>query len=145
MMQAAAERFAQRTSPPLLIGVTILTSLGENDTAEIGYAGSPEENVLRLAALAEESGLDGVVCSPREVKALRVARGSGFALVTPGVRPTGAALDDQKRVMAPGDAIRAGASYLVIGRPITAAEDPCASLAAINAEVASALERAADL
>ncbi len=139
MMQAAAERLAALPSRPLLIAVTILTSLGEEDIAEIGYRGTPAENVSRLAALAEDSGLDGVVCSPLEVAPLRAERGSGFRLVTPGVRPAGAAADDQRRIMTPGDAIRAGASYLVVGRPITAAADPLASLAAINAEVAAAL------
>lgn len=139
MMETAAGRLAQLAQRPLLIGVTILTSLGQDDIAEIGYAGSPADNVRRLAALAEDSGLDGVVCSPLEVTALRAERGQGFGLVTPGVRPSGAAANDQKRIMTPGDAIRAGASYLVIGRPITAAEDPLASLTAINAEVAAAL------
>ena len=139
MMTAAAERLAGLDRRPLLIGVTVLTSLAQEDIAEIGYAGSPADNVLRLAALAEESGLDGVVCSPLEVGPLRAQRSAGFRLVTPGVRPAGASLDDQKRIMTPGDAIRAGASYLVVGRPITAAEDPPASLAAINAEVAAAL------
>jgi orotidine-5'-phosphate decarboxylase len=138
MMTAAAERLAVLTERPLLIGVTVLTSLGAEDIAEIGYSGSPADNVLRLAALAEDSGLDGVVCSPLEVAPLRTQCGSGFRLVTPGVRPAGASRDDQKRVMTPGDAIRAGASYLVIGRPITAAPDPLASLAAINAEVSAA-------
>lgn len=138
MMSTAAERLAQRTQRPLLIGVTILTSLGEQDIAEVGYSGSPADNVRRLAALAEHSGLDGVVCSPLEVTALRAERGADFRLVTPGVRPAGASLDDQKRIMTPGDAIGAGASYLVIGRPITAAADPLASLAAINAEIAGA-------
>ncbi|MCB1923440.1 MAG: orotidine-5'-phosphate decarboxylase [Gammaproteobacteria bacterium] len=138
MMSTAAERLAQRTQRPLLIGVTILTSLGEQDIAEVGYSGSPADNVRRLAALAEDSGLDGVVCSPLEVAALRAERGADFRLVTPGVRPAGASLDDQKRIMTPGDAIGAGASYLVIGRPITAAADPLASLAAINAEIAGA-------
>lgn len=139
MMMAAAERLAQFSERPLLVAVTILTSLGEGDIAEIGYRGSPAENVLRLAALTEDSGLDGVVCSPLEVAALRAARGAAFQLVTPGVRPAGAAADDQKRIMTPGDAIRAGASYLVIGRPITAASDPLASLTAIDAEVSAAL------
>ena len=139
MMEAAAGRLAQLTERPLLIGVTILTSLGEEDIAEIGYAGSPADNVRRLAALAEDSGLDGVVCSPLEVKALHAERGADFALVTPGVRPAGSAADDQKRIMTPGDAVRTGASYLVVGRPVTAADDPPASLAAINAEVAAAL------
>jgi orotidine-5'-phosphate decarboxylase len=141
MMQAAAERLAARSARPLLIGVTILTSLGQDDIAEIGYRGTPQDNVLRLAALAEACGLDGVVCSPREVAALREQRGDSFKLVTPGVRPAGAALDDQKRVMTPGEAIAAGASYLVVGRPITAAPDPRARLEAINAEVAAAVEK----
>lgn len=138
MMTAAADRLAGLNERPLLIGVTILTSLGQDDIAEIGYAGTPAENVLRLAALAEESGLDGVVCSPLEVSALRGERGAGFRLVTPGVRPAGASVNDQKRIMTPGDAMRAGASYLVVGRPITAAADPLASLQAINAEVEDA-------
>ncbi len=141
MMTAAAERLAGLDTRPLLIGVTILTSLGQEDIAEIGYAGGPADNVLRLAELAEDSGLDGVVCSPLEVAPLRAQRSAAFRLVTPGVRPAGAAVNDQKRVMTPGDAIRAGASYLVIGRPITAASDPLASLTAINAEVAAALSQ----
>lgn len=139
MMAAAAERLAGLSSRPLLVGVTILTSLGEEDLAEIGYQGSPADNVRRLAGLAEDSGLDGVVCSPLEVEALRADRDPAFRLVTPGVRPAGAAVNDQKRIMTPGDAVRAGASYLVVGRPITAADDPQASLQAINAEVAGAL------
>lgn len=137
MMTAAAERLAGLRVRPKLIAVTVLTSLAQEDLAEIGYAGSPVDNVLRLAGLAEDSGLDGVVCSPLEVESLRAQRSSEFLLVTPGVRPAGAAADDQKRIMIPGDAIRAGASYLVIGRPITAAEDPAHSLAAINAEIAA--------
>ena len=139
MMQAAAERLARRSERPMLIAVTVLTSLGAEDLAEIGYQGSPLDNVLRLAALAQDSGLDGVVCSPLEVAGLRAARGAGFRLVTPGVRPGGSALDDQKRVMTPGDAIRAGSNYLVVGRPVTAAADPAAALRAIADEVAAAL------
>jgi orotidine-5'-phosphate decarboxylase len=139
MMNVAAERLAQFEQRPLLIGVTILTSLGQQDIAEIGYAGTPADNVRRLAALAEDSGLDGVVCSPLEVEALRGERGAAFKLVTPGVRPAGASVDDQKRIMTPTDAIRAGASYLVVGRPITASSTPLDSLSAINAEVADAL------
>jgi orotidine-5'-phosphate decarboxylase len=137
MMEAAVERLARRTARPVLIGVTILTSLGESDIREVGFAGTPQDNVRRLASLAEASGLDGVVCSPLEVRSLRTSCGPGFLLVTPGVRPKGAALDDQRRVMTPGEAVRAGASYLVVGRPITAAADPAASLAAINAEIAA--------
>jgi orotidine-5'-phosphate decarboxylase len=138
-MNAAAERLATLRRRPLLIAVTILTSLAREDIEEIGLAGTPAENVLRLARLAQDSGLDGVVCSPQEVAALRGACGTGFRLVTPGVRPAGAAMDDQRRVMTPADAMRAGASYLVVGRPITAAADPRVSLDAINAEVAAAL------
>lgn len=139
MMETAGERLAGYRERPLLIAVTILTSLGQEDLAEIGFAGTPAENVLRLAALAEDSGLDGVVCSPLEAAAIRAQAGAQFSLVTPGVRPASASLDDQKRVMTPADAIRAGAGYLVVGRPITAAADPLASLQAINAEVADAL------
>lgn len=138
MMEAAVERLARRASRPLLIGVTILTSLGQQDIEEVGFAGTPQENVLRLAALADDSGLDGVVCSPMEVAPLRTSCATDFVLVTPGVRPQGVALDDQRRVMTPSEAISAGASFLVVGRPITAAEDPAASLAAINAEIAAA-------
>lgn len=136
MMEAAVERLAGRPQRPLLIGVTILTSLSEQEIAEIGYAGTPADNVSRLAALAEDSGLDGVVCSPREAELLRRQRGQGFLLVTPGVRPASASLDDQTRVMTPADAIAAGASYLVVGRPITGAADPLAALQAINGEIA---------
>lgn len=135
MMEAAREAldgFAQR---PLLIGVTILTSLSAEELSEIGFTGSPEENVRRLAALAQQSGLDGVVCSPREAAALRSERGDDFLLVTPGVRPAGADIGDQRRVMTPADAMRAGASYLVIGRPITAAADPLAALMEISSEL----------
>lgn len=139
MMETARERLEGFGQRPLLIAVTVLTSMGAEDLAEIGLGVSPESQVLRLAALAESSGLDGVVCSPREAAAIRAQAAPGFQLVTPGVRPASASLDDQKRVMTPGDAIRAGSDYLVVGRPITGAEDPLASLAAINAEVAEAL------
>ncbi|MFP5505602.1 MAG: orotidine-5'-phosphate decarboxylase [Gammaproteobacteria bacterium] len=123
---------------PLLIAVTILTSLGAEDIAEVGLSGSPADNVLRLATLARDSGLDGVVCSPLEAAALNRALGAQFRLVTPGVRPAGSAQDDQRRVMTPADAIAAGASYLVIGRPITQAADPIAVLRAIDADIRGA-------
>ncbi len=139
MMETARERLENRSSRPLLIAVTVLTSLGEEDLAEIGFSGSPAANVGRLAALTESAGLDGVVCSPLEAQRLSAERGKGFLLVTPGVRPPSAALNDQKRVMTPGDAMRAGASYLVVGRPITGAPDPLASLRAIDQEVRAAL------
>ncbi len=136
MMAAARERLeALGTGRPRLIAVTILTSMGEADLAEVGLRGTPEDNVRRLAALAQESGLDGVVCSPQEAAGLRAALGGDFLLVTPGVRPAGASLDDQKRVMTPAQAMAAGASHLVIGRPITAAPDPLVALDAILAEL----------
>lgn len=137
MMETAIQRLAGRSHRPLLIAVTILTSLSQEELNEIGFPGTPEENVQRLAGLARESGLDGVVCSPREAARLRQAMGQEFLLVTPGVRPASASLDDQKRVMTPGDAVRAGASYLVVGRPITAADDPPAALRSIAAECAA--------
>lgn len=139
MMECARERLDKFQQRPLLVGVTILTSLGEQDIAEVGFTGTPQENVLRLAGLAEDSGLDGVVCSPLESAAIRQQSADSFMLVTPGVRPASASLDDQKRVMTPADAMRAGSSYLVVGRPVTAAPDPVASLQAINKEVADAL------
>ncbi|WP_456415043.1 orotidine-5'-phosphate decarboxylase [Thiolapillus sp.] len=135
MMETASARLAGKAHRPKLIAVTILTSLGEEDIQEIGFHGTAAENVLRLAALTESSGLDGVVCSPREAAALRARAGDDFLLVTPGVRPARAALDDQKRVMTPADAMRAGASYLVIGRPVTAASDPLQALKDINASL----------
>ena len=137
MMEAARERLQRRTRSPLLVAVTILTSLSAEDIAEVGYTGQPADNVLRLAELARLSGMDGVVCSPREAAQLRAGMGRDFLLVTPGVRPRDAAADDQRRVMSPAEAIASGASYLVIGRPITAAEDPLAALKAINEEIAA--------
>jgi orotidine-5'-phosphate decarboxylase len=138
MMMAARERLEQRSQRPLLVAVTILTSLGVEDIAEVGYQGEPAENVLRLAKLTSESGLDGVVCSPREASELRRQLGTEFLLVTPGVRPSSAAKDDQRRVMTPADAMAAGSSYLVIGRPITAADDPIQALQMINLEISEA-------
>jgi orotidine-5'-phosphate decarboxylase len=138
MMEAARERLAQYAAPPLLIAVTILTSLGAEDLEEVGLPGDPQANVLRLARLARLAGMDGVVCSPQEASLLRRELGPAFALVTPGVRPAAASRDDQKRIMTPADAVRAGASYLVVGRPVTAAPDPLAALDAINRDVAAA-------
>lgn len=135
MMEAAREAVDAASHRPLLIGVTILTSMGSEDLAEIGLPADPEQNVLRLARLAQASGLDGVVCSPKEVPPLRRELGAAFSLVTPGVRPAGASADDQKRITTPEDAIRAGSSYLVIGRPITQAPEPAAALAEINAAI----------
>lgn len=136
MMEAARERLEKQSHRPLLIGVTILTSLSEKDIAEIGYLGVPADNVIRLARLTEDSGLDGIVCSPLEAIEVRPLVEPNFLLITPGIRPVTASLDDQKRVMAPLDALNNGADFLVIGRPITAAADPLASLRSIQREIA---------
>ncbi len=132
MIEAARMRLDRMSSPPLLIGVTVLTSLSRADLSAVGCPGEPSERVLALAALGHAAGLDGVVCSPLEAAAVRAAEGPGFRLVTPGVRPAGAALDDQVRVMTPREALAAGADDLVIGRPITAADDPSAALRSIE-------------
>jgi orotidine-5'-phosphate decarboxylase len=118
-----------------LIGVTVLTSLDDGDLAATGQRGTTSEQAQRLARLARDSGLDGVVCSPHEVAELRAACGPSFLLVVPGIRPSGAAAADQKRVMGPRAALDAGADYLVIGRPITEAADPAAAARGIAAEL----------
>ena len=120
---------------PLLIAVTVLTSMEDLDLLQIGINASPMEQVLRLAHLTQRAGLDGVVCSPQEVKILRNACGEDFKLVTPGIRPIGADFGDQRRVMTPTAAIRAGSDYLVIGRPITKADNPAEVLRSINASI----------
>jgi orotidine-5'-phosphate decarboxylase len=135
MMETARERLDNLSHRPLLIAVTILTSLGQEDIAEAGFSGTPAENVARLAKLAESSGMDGIVCSPLEAAEVRSEVNSDFLLVTPGVRPSKAALGDQLRVMTPSDALKNGADYLVIGRPITAAPDPLQSLQDILTEI----------
>lgn len=121
---------------PRLIAVTVLTSLDAPALAAVGLAGTPREAAVRLAALAHESGLDGVVCSPEEIAAIRAACGEDFFLVVPGVRPAGAAAGDQRRVATPREAIRAGADLLVVGRPITTAPDPAAAARAVVEEIA---------
>lgn len=136
MMKAAADAAREQAERsgivrPLMVGVTVLTSLDQTDLNDIGVDATPADQVTRLAALAQEAGLDGVVCSPHEIARLRKACGPAFVLVVPGIRPAGAALGDQKRVMTPAEALDAGASYLVIGRPITQAPDPAAAAAAI--------------
>ena len=120
---------------PLLIAVTVLTSMEDLDLLQIGINASLREQVLRLAHLTQRAGLDGVVCSPQEVEILRNACGEEFKLVTPGIRPTGADFGDQRRVMTPTAAIRAGSDYLVIGRPITKADNPVEVLCSINASI----------
>jgi len=126
---------------PRLLAVTILTSSTDQTLREIGIERPVTEMVPRLAELARQAGMDGVVASPREVPLIREACGPDFLIVTPGVRPTFAALDDQKRVTTPADAIAAGADYLVIGRPIAAAVDPVAAAEQILEEMGAALER----
>jgi orotidine-5'-phosphate decarboxylase len=141
MMQAAAEaaREAAEDSEvprPLVLAVTVLTSLDDDDLTTVGQEGPVGDQVLRLARLAQACGLDGVVCGPREVAALRRACGPAFVLLVPGIRPDWAAKGDQKRVMTPAEALAAGADYLVIGRPITGADDPAAAARRIVAGLA---------
>lgn len=133
MMRAAVE--ARGSARTKLLGVTVLTSLDDSDLAATGQSGPAATQVRRLALLAQASGLDGVVCSPQEVALLREACGKDFLLVVPGIRPAGAAIGDQKRVQTPRAAIEAGADYLVIGRPITAAAEPGSAARAILAEL----------
>ena len=121
---------------PLLIGVTVLTSMEQSDLAGIGLDMAPKDQVIRLATLTKNAGLDGVVCSAHESSMLKTALGQEFKLITPGIRPAGSDQGDQRRIMTPVEAIQAGSDYLVIGRPITQATDPAAVLAAINATLA---------
>ncbi|MBM3513874.1 MAG: orotidine-5'-phosphate decarboxylase [Alphaproteobacteria bacterium] len=142
MMRAAAdaagEAAAKLGSPrPLVLGVTILTSLDDGDLAAVGMQTSTADQVRRLAALAKSSGLDGVVCSPHEAALLRRDLGPGFVLVTPGVRPTWAGAQDQKRVMTPAEVLATGADYVVVGRPITGAADQAAAAQRIVTELAA--------
>lgn len=138
MMEAAAAALQGRTHRPLLIGVTVLTSMTDADLAELGYSESAAERVQRLAALAADCGLDGVVCSALEAQPLRQARGAAFCLVTPGIRLAGDDPGDQRRVVTPADAIARGANYLVIGRSITAAADPLAALQRVHTQLGQA-------
>ena len=132
MMEACREVLARRAGPqPLLTAVTVLTSLEQEDLQEVGLDIEPMVQVQRLARLVQDCGLDGVVCSAREAKALRSTLGDDFKLVTPGIRPADASGDDQKRIVTPAQALENGSSYLVIGRPITSADDPAQALDAI--------------
>jgi orotidine-5'-phosphate decarboxylase len=135
MLEAAAAALANAKPRPLLIGVTVLTSMDDGDLAAVGQQGPVEAQVLRLARLAERCGLDGVVAGPREAAALRRALGPAFTLVVPGSRPTWSAAGDQKRVLTPAEAVAAGADYLVIGRPVNAAADPAAAARRIVEEL----------
>ncbi len=138
MMRAAAESATeaakeQNVKRPLIVGVTVLTSLDAGDLAAVGQNGPPADQVVRLALLAKESGLDGVVCSPKEAATVRKICGPDFKLVVPGIRPSLSLSGDQKRTSGPADAVNAGADYLVIGRPITRAPDPAAAARAMAA------------
>ena len=138
MLRAARASLEGWQPRPLLIGVTVLTSLSGADLAAVGIPDSPAGQVLRLTRLAHQCGLDGVVCSPQEIAAVKQACGADWLPVTPGIRSAEASLDDQQRVATPAAAVHAGGDYLVIGRPITRASDPARALAAITAEIASA-------
>lgn len=136
MMRAAidaSDRVSQVTGKerPLVIGVTLLTSLDQDDISILGFQHTVQDQVLRLADLAQSAGLDGVVCSPFEIPALRKACGKDLILVVPGIRPDGSASADQKRTLTPKDAIKRGADYLVVGRPITEAKDRASAAQAI--------------
>jgi orotidine-5'-phosphate decarboxylase len=140
MLKAAVQETAAQAAKlnlprPKLLGVTVLTSLDRSDLEATGVNADPSDQVLRLAALARESGLDGVICSPLEIEALRHACGRDFVLMVPGIRPAGSATGDQKRVMTPRQAVALGANHLVIGRPITEAADPEAAAQAIAREL----------
>ena len=143
MMEAASRAAAEQAEalggqPPISLAVTVLTSLGEADLRDdLNISKSPEAQVVALAKLAKASGMMGVVASPREVAAIRDAAGEGFVIVTPGVRPSWAGKDDQKRVATPAQAVASGADYLVIGRPILAAEDPVGAAKRIMEELRS--------
>jgi orotidine-5'-phosphate decarboxylase len=154
MMRSAAkardEAEGSKPTMPKLLGITILTSMDNSALRAVGIAGPPSRRVVQLARLARKAGMDGVVASPREVRAIRRACGRDFLIVVPGIRPiVGGGLtggrkhktDDQARVATPAEAIRAGADYLVIGRPITSAPDPVAATHAILEEISSAVPR----
>ena len=124
MLKAAAEAASGSQAKPLVLAVTVLTSMGENDLQEIGVGGTVQTQVLRLASLALRAGCGGIVASALEARELRRELGTGFAIVTPGVRPAGESKGDQTRVVTPRQAFEAGATHIVVGRPITAAANP---------------------
>lgn len=136
MMQAAAKAAKELSYQPMIIGVTILTSMTQVDLEDIGLKNSVAEQVKKLAGLAQESGLSGVVCSPHEIEIIRATCGRDFKLIVPGIRPEGSATGDQKRIMTPKEALSKGADYLVIGRPITEAENPASMAMGIRDSLA---------
>ena len=145
MMRAAAAAATEAAAKagvarPAVLAVTVLTSMDESDLSAVGQTGAPEEQVVRLAKLAQECGMDGVVCSAREIAPIRAACGADFLLVVPGIRPAGSQVGDQKRVLTPAEAVKAGASSLVVGRPITQAAEPRQAAAAILEEANAAAQ-----
>jgi len=135
MLEAAAEAVAAQQHKPLLIAVTVLTSMSAEDLAFMGINKAPGDFAIQLAGMAKNAGLDGVVCSAQEAATMKSHLGEAFILVTPGIRPSGSASDDQRRIMTPAEAIKAGSDYLVIGRPVTQSEDPVSVLLTINSEI----------
>ncbi len=135
MMQAAKQALVDAASSSKLIAVTVLTSMDAQQLKRINVSSSPQEQVKQLAQLTQKSGLDGVVCSAREAQYLREQLGEDFLMVTPGIRPEGADAGDQKRLMTPAEACRAGVSYIVVGRPITQAKNPLAVIEQINKDM----------
>jgi orotidine-5'-phosphate decarboxylase len=135
MMEACVSKLASYQRRPILIGVTVLTSMQASDLSEVGISLSPLGQVSHLAGLCHEAGLDGVVCSSHEVSALKARFGLGFSLITPGIRPSFAEAGDQRRIMTPSEAMSAGSDYLVIGRPITQAASPQKALELIREEL----------
>jgi orotidine-5'-phosphate decarboxylase len=137
MLAAAREAIDKTGHKPLLIAVTVLTSMERPDLADIGILDEPQAVALKLAALARDQGVDGAVCSAHEAAAMKTRFGAGFKLVTPGIRLPGDAVADQRRVMTAVEAVQAGADYVVIGRPISASDDPLGRLLTINSELAA--------
>ena len=135
MLEAAREALPANAGNPKLIAVTVLTSMGAKDLNEIGLTNSPAEQVKKLASLTNDCGLDGVVCSPQEITLLREDLDTSFELITPGIRPEWSVTGDQKRIMTPAQAVQAGSNYLVIGRPITQADQPMQALEKIEKEL----------
>jgi orotidine-5'-phosphate decarboxylase len=139
MLKAAADAAAQSSARPTVLAVTVLTSFAADDLIEIGVTDNMEHQVLRLASLALNAGCGGIVASAQEAPQLRRNLGDGFTLVTPGIRPAGGVAGDQVRVVTPADAIRAGANHLVVGRPITASDNPQAAALALTSQIQLAL------
>lgn len=135
MLEAARDAIGRESGRPLLIAVTVLTSMEDADLSDLGLNVSTTDLVLRLAEVSRDAGCDGVVCAAEEAAAMRSRYGEDFVLVTPGIRPAGSSSGDQRRTMTPAEAVQAGADYLVVGRPVTAAPDPVSALRELAAEL----------